>query len=76
MRELGRRHDDKMNIIRSMATKNDFLSEQFLIPVNPTSTTFVFKAFIANIFQIMGLFVEMQLIMFVKMKHNRVIVLK
>ncbi|UJR38434.1 hypothetical protein I4U23_031102 [Adineta vaga] len=38
MRELGRQHDDKLNIIRSMTTNNTFSNEQFLIPINPTST--------------------------------------
>lgn len=34
MRELERQHDDKLNIIRSMAASNTLTSEQFLIPVN------------------------------------------
>ncbi|CAF1332188.1 unnamed protein product [Adineta ricciae] len=38
MRKLGRQHDDKLNIIRSMATNNGFSSEQFVISVNPTLT--------------------------------------
>ena len=76
MRELGRQHDDKLNIIRSMATNNGFAGEQFVIPVNPTGTLFVLKTFIANIFEITGIFLEMQLIMFIKIKHNSIIVLK
>ncbi|CAF1680082.1 unnamed protein product [Adineta ricciae] len=40
MRKLGRQHDDKLNIIRSMATNNGFSSEQFVISVNPTLTPF------------------------------------
>ncbi|CAF1642733.1 unnamed protein product, partial [Adineta ricciae] len=38
MRELGRQHDDKLNIIRSMATNNGCSNEQFVIPVNQSST--------------------------------------
>ncbi|CAF1537534.1 unnamed protein product [Adineta ricciae] len=43
LRELGRQHDDKLNIIRSMATNNGCSSEQFVIPVNQSSTPFVLK---------------------------------
>jgi hypothetical protein len=38
MRELERQHDDKLNIIRSMAASNTFTNEQFVIPINSTST--------------------------------------
>jgi hypothetical protein len=38
MRELERQHDDKLNIIRSMAASNTFKNEQFVIPINSTST--------------------------------------
>lgn len=38
MREIGRQHDDKLNIIRSMAASNNITSEQFLIPVNSASS--------------------------------------
>lgn len=37
MRELERQHDDKLNIIRSMAVTNNITNEQFLIPVNSPS---------------------------------------
>jgi hypothetical protein len=37
MREIGRQHDDKLNIIRSMAASNNVSSEQFLIPINSPS---------------------------------------
>lgn len=35
MRELERQHDDKLNIIRSMAASNTFSNEHYLIPLNP-----------------------------------------
>ncbi|CAF5220631.1 unnamed protein product, partial [Rotaria magnacalcarata] len=38
MRELERQHDDKLNIIRSMAASNNITNEQFLIPVNSASS--------------------------------------
>ncbi|CAF2941354.1 unnamed protein product [Rotaria sp. Silwood2] len=38
MRELERQHDDKLNIIRSMAASNTITSEQFLIPINSASS--------------------------------------
>lgn len=38
MRELERQHDDKLNIIRSMAASNTVTSEQFLIPINSASS--------------------------------------
>jgi hypothetical protein len=38
MRELERQHDDKLNIIRSMAATNTITNEQFLIPVNSASS--------------------------------------
>ncbi|CAF1332258.1 unnamed protein product [Adineta ricciae] len=34
MRKLGRQHDDKLNIIRSMATNNGFWSEEVMIPIS------------------------------------------
>ncbi len=37
MRELGRQHDDKLNIIRSMAASNAITSEQFLVPMKSPS---------------------------------------
>ncbi|CAF1472304.1 unnamed protein product [Adineta ricciae] len=59
-----------------MATNNGCSSEQFVIPVNQSSTPFVLKVLITNIFQIAGLFVEIQLIMFIEIKHNSIIELK
>jgi hypothetical protein len=38
MRDLERQHDDKLNIIRSMAASNTITSEQFLIPINSASS--------------------------------------
>ena len=38
MRELGRQHDDKLNVIRSIAASNTLTSEQFLIPINSASS--------------------------------------
>lgn len=38
MRELERQHDDKLNIIRSMAASNTFSNEHFLIPLNSASS--------------------------------------
>ncbi|CAF1551707.1 unnamed protein product, partial [Adineta steineri] len=38
MRALGRQHDDKLNIIRSMAASNTLTNEQFVIPINSTPT--------------------------------------
>ncbi|CAF0929828.1 unnamed protein product [Adineta steineri] len=38
MRELGRQHDDKLNIIRSMAASNTLTNEQFVVPINSTPT--------------------------------------
>ena len=37
MRELGRQHDDKLNIIRSMAASNGITNEQFLVPLKSIS---------------------------------------
>jgi hypothetical protein len=37
MRELGRQHDDKLNIIRSMAANHNITNEQFLIPIKSPS---------------------------------------
>jgi len=38
MRNLERQHDDKLNIIRSMAATNTITNEQFLIPINSPSS--------------------------------------
>ncbi|CAF4600164.1 unnamed protein product [Rotaria sp. Silwood1] len=38
MHELERQHDDRLNIIRSMAASNTITSEQFLIPINSASS--------------------------------------
>ena len=38
MRELGRQHDDKLNIIRSMAASNTTTNEQYLIPISSASS--------------------------------------
>ncbi len=38
MRELERQHDDKLNIIRSMAASSTLTSEQFLFPMNSASS--------------------------------------
>jgi hypothetical protein len=38
MRELERQHDDKLNIIRSMAASNSLTNEQFLFPINSASS--------------------------------------
>jgi hypothetical protein len=37
MRDLERQHDDKLNIIRSMAASHTLTSEQFLLPINSAS---------------------------------------
>jgi hypothetical protein len=37
MRDLERQHDDKLNIIRSMAATSTFTSEQLLVPIGSSN---------------------------------------